>query len=625
MGIFDTLKKSFSSALMGSPFTAGLRPNITKYKARPKSVPSGIIPFNERGNVVNGTSLQPIGSPVRPGPTAVAAAQPQPQPTASAPSTQPPPAYTPPRTFAPAPTVQRTPPPAFAPEAARQERAPEPVPAVPSVAAEGVKTAEERYYESLLPGEGEQKTQADLDRLISATRQGYTGIENKVIPMEFITGQLASLEGRALDLAEPLESKLTRLQAARSSALEASKFALKRADEKLKSETEADKPITIGSGSSLIERDPSTGEYKTVFQPRQSDEGAELLSPSEATSLGVPYGTTKEQAYGKQTSDLSPKQQTRVDNIRSQFVTNPIVKNYNEVVNKSYTVDQILQRGELGGPADLALVFEFMKALDPTSVVRESEYEAAAKSGNIFSGIFTRFNKGYFSPEGGILPEEVKKSFAELVKIKMDASTRQYDNYLSESGRLIDKITGTEGGTDWLPQFTLPGDQPPATLEEYYKANPNEQTSINQLITDNPQLSDEDIFQILGGGFNNVGGDTNTALNRPQRNNNPGNVKSGGVADQFATGTDDQGHLVFDSPEDGFKALSMDLQAKLSGRSQHVGANPTIAELGKVYAEDPNWPNSVAKMLGVSPTTKTGSVDFNNLVKAIATQEGFYA
>lgn len=57
--------------------------------------------------------------------------------------------------------------------------------------------------------------------------------------MEFITGQLKSIEDRATSLAEPLDRKLARLQSARTASLEASKFALSRADNKLTAEKTA--------------------------------------------------------------------------------------------------------------------------------------------------------------------------------------------------------------------------------------------------------------------------------------------------------------------------------------------------------------------------------------------------
>jgi hypothetical protein len=152
---------------------------------------------------------------------------------------------------------------------------------------------------------------------------------------------------------------------------------------------------------------------------------------------------------------------------------------------------------------------------------------------------------------------------------------------------------------------------------------------ILKYVTQNPDVTDEEIEMLLEGrdptGFSTVAGDTNQALNRPQRNNNPGNVKSGGLADDLAIGTDEQGHLIFPDAQSGFEALSRDLSAKIGGQSRYVPANPTIAQLGKVYAEDPNWSNAVARILGVSANTRTGSVELNSLMQAIARQEGFYA
>jgi LysM repeat protein len=116
-----------------------------------------------------------------------------------------------------------------------------------------------------------------------------------------------------------------------------------------------------------------------------------------------------------------------------------------------------------------------------------------------------------------------------------------------------------------------------------------------------------------------------TSANLPQRNNNPGNIKAGGLSDDLATGTDSQGHLVFPTPEAGFEALIRDVQAKVSGNSKYLQANPTLAQLGSVYAEDPNWSNSVAKILGVTPETKTQTIPIESLVLAIAMQEGYFA
>lgn len=124
-------------------------------------------------------------------------------------------------------------------------------------------------------------------------------------------------------------------------------------------------------------------------------------------------------------------------------------------------------------------------------------------------------------------------------------------------------------------------------------------------------------------GFNSVG--NTSASNIPQRNKNPGNVKSGGLADSLAVGKDSQGHLIFPDEATGFKALAMDLEAKINGKSKYLPQNPTISQLGQVYAEDKKWGEKVAKILGVSPLTPTKNIPIDKLTQAIARQEGYFA
>lgn len=95
-----------------------------------------------------------------------------------------------------------------------------------------VSEAEAAYQKSLQISPEELSSQADIDKLIEATKKAYRSTQDQPIALEFITGELASLERRATGLAEPLERKLARLQAARTASSEASKFALERLDKK---------------------------------------------------------------------------------------------------------------------------------------------------------------------------------------------------------------------------------------------------------------------------------------------------------------------------------------------------------------------------------------------------------
>lgn len=109
-----------------------------------------------------------------------------------------------------------------------------------------VAEAEKALAKSQLISKEELSTQKDLDKLITATSQAFTGTQDKPIPLEFITGQLQSIENRALNLAQPLNAQLARQQAARTASIESSKFALERADKKLKASQAEGEAFTLG-------------------------------------------------------------------------------------------------------------------------------------------------------------------------------------------------------------------------------------------------------------------------------------------------------------------------------------------------------------------------------------------
>lgn len=120
---------------------------------------------------------------------------------------------------------------------------------------------------------------------------------------------------------------------------------------------------------------------------------------------------------------------------QSLFQSNPIVKDYNTVVNQKNSIDAIIKNG-VGGPADVSAIFTFMKALDPNSVVRESEFDKAAKSGNLFQGIYSKFN-GYFKDKGGFLPANVQDEFQNLINQKLAAQAMSYNNLANQTREIV--------------------------------------------------------------------------------------------------------------------------------------------------------------------------------------------
>lgn len=236
-------------------------------------------------------------------------------------------------------------------------------------------------------------------------------------------------------------------------------------------------------------------------------------------------------------SGIPPNVVSQIDKLSAAFDSAPITKQFNEAVNQKLSFDNIISNG-VGGPADLAIVYQFMKALDPTSVVRETEYETARKSGNIFAGTFAKYN-GYLKEKGGFLPEGVKSEFQNVVNQKMKAIRSQYDNLKSETARKINMKTGMDDGSDYLTDYAAPlGEEiinrqksAQDQIDTYYVGHPDDQAFIDELETvfkgDQEALLDyliraKKIEKKMT--FNDVGGDTNIASIR----NAIASIESGG-------------------------------------------------------------------------------------------------
>jgi hypothetical protein len=278
--------------------------------------------------------------------------------------------------------------------------------------------------------------------------------------------------------------------------------------------------------------DMVNGEFASLTggaTPEEFSKAFKALTPEKQTGIIAEYEYYKNEAIAQgqtplsfddyQTRDANRKKPvvnvsamglpnnivSQVDRLSSSFDSAPITKNYNEVLNKKLSVDAIIQSG-VKGPADLALVFEFMKSLDPTSVVRESEYATAAASGNIFSGWAARFN-GYMSEGGGFLPEQVRADFQQLTNEKFNVIDRQYSNLRNETSRKIEMKTkpydaGTPG-SDYLTDYGAVAGFSSDVIQEQQKASDKLAEIYGQYTSDVEKLigegyNDEEILQILG-------------------------------------------------------------------------------------------------------------------------------
>ena len=141
------------------------------------------------------------------------------------------------------------------------------------------------------------------------------------------------------------------------------------------------------------------------------------------------------------------------------------------------------------GPAALAMVFKFMKALDPTSVVREGEQASAENSAGVPEAVRNMYNK---IVNGAGLGEEQMKQFVftakELANSAIDSSTIEIADYLntfeddlgkSFSSKLMERIPKRFNIKSSSPEVNIAPENQQAY--EWAKANPNDPRSVKIL------------------------------------------------------------------------------------------------------------------------------------------------
>jgi len=92
----------------------------------------------------------------------------------------------------------------------------------------------------------------------------------------------------------------------------------------------------------------------------------------------------------------------------------------------------------LKGPQDISIVFKFMKALDPESVVREGEFATAADAGGVPVKITNFYNKII---EGQLLTPELRDSFISAARDSVEGKKTQavstVQSYIGENEKLL--------------------------------------------------------------------------------------------------------------------------------------------------------------------------------------------
>jgi len=334
--------------------------------------------------------------------------------------------------------------------------------------------------------------------------------QGRGIPLTLIRGQQGKLELQRQIAKQTEQTELAGLQREEAGLISR----LTNAQSAYKAEQEKYAPTTVKN--QIIQYNPTTGKYETLYEAPEDVEtvavGAgqaivnkktgeviykgeaedELLSPTEANQLNVPYGTTKSQAAQMgivpksasevaNTSGLTPQQTSTFLGITNKYQSDALVQAYDKGQGLEAIADQVIANP--GNAANqLKSLYVLVKNLDPDSAVREGEVALANKTQSYIDTFNTALTRVY---KGQVISPETAKSLAvatkELVSAWETAKNAREARYRSQA-----QVAGVGNA-----------------FEEYIGG-----TGVTE---DDP----------LGLGFNAVGSDTNKAAMRTDRHNNP--------------------------------------------------------------------------------------------------------
>jgi hypothetical protein len=121
-------------------------------------------------------------------------------------------------------------------------------------------------------------------------------------------------------------------------------------------------------------------------------------------------------------TNVLPPQKTfeNEDKLRADYASNPLVKSASEMQNAFNLIDAAYKRPSAAN--DLAMATKYMKILDPTSVVRESEFALAVNATGLLDKVQ---NYAASVLEGKKLNPNQRKDFYESAKAINDAFQKQ--------------------------------------------------------------------------------------------------------------------------------------------------------------------------------------------------------
>ena len=201
-----------------------------------------------------------------------------------------------------------------------------------------------------------------------------------------------------------------------------------------------------------------------VAQPQQQGGGAPVFIPNpggeldmESKRVGIDTSLAgEERADRKEVRDVDNRQFDNAETFRARYERLPAVQEYRTAVG---ALSQALKRSP-DGTGDVGLIYDYVKALDPTSVVREAEVGMAQSSAAYLDAKAAEIKKQFGIEGGGALPQEVRdrmrREMIHSVTSRLQGYNQQRERFKEYAARYdIDpfEVIGEHDGRPFAEQF----------------------------------------------------------------------------------------------------------------------------------------------------------------------------
>jgi len=253
----------------------------------------------------------------------------------------------------------------------------------------------------------------------------------------------------------------------------------------------SDEAFAQGLQQIITETDSLRNQIQLVSGPEVIAEGfdpgtvlKQTITPTGEVDVSViQKGQPSETALDAETR-LTKKREANLKTeagLRGEF--NSLLTDFNKVANAHARIRVSAANPSPAG--DLALVFNYMKMLDPGSVVRESEFANAAQTGSLESALKNKFGKVFVGEILQFTREDFVEKADELfisAQAEAQKTADAYEGIATRAG-----VDAEDVLANFLQRNTPP--EPIQTTESVFTTEPP--VEALQLLFSNPQLADD--------------------------------------------------------------------------------------------------------------------------------------